>query len=61
MKNKVLVFCNNKVCPYRDCELRLKEDSLFRHITVIDLQSSCKRLANYLAKQINKYGNGSSL
>lgn len=50
------VFCNNKMCPYDDCDLKWKHQIVNEGVekpTVIDLQSSCKRLTQYLANKIN--------
>lgn len=51
------VFCNNKICPYDDCDLKWKHQIEFDEDgdepTVVDLQSSCQRVTRYLADQIN--------
>lgn len=55
-----MVLCNNKVCPYLDCEQRYGHkdmDAPHDKITVADLQSSCMRLAKFLANQINNIRN----
>lgn len=55
--SKVSIFCNNKSCPFDDCERRVdrirskvKRDK----VTQINMQCICQRYTQFLADQLNK-------
>lgn len=54
------VFCNNRMCPFDDCEKKWKHQMEFDEDgdppTVLDLQCACMRVTKYLAEQITKAG-----
>jgi hypothetical protein len=54
---KISIYCNNKSCPYNDCERRvdrIRSKSRRDRVTQIDMQCTCQRYTQYLADQLNK-------
>lgn len=54
---KIVIYCNNKSCPFSDCECRvdrIKSEARRAEVTQIDMQCTCQRYTEYLAEQINK-------
>ena len=54
---KISIYCNNKSCPYNDCERRvdrIRSKSRRDQVTQIDMQCTCQRYTQYLADQLNK-------
>lgn len=54
---KISIYCNNKSCPYKDCERRadrIRSKARREQVTQIDMQCTCQRYTQYLADQLNK-------
>lgn len=54
---KYSIYCNNKSCPFKDCERRadgIKSKKKREQSTQIDMQCICQRYTQYLADQINQ-------
>lgn len=53
----VSYFCNNEICPYDDCKKRWKNqleyDEYGGEPTIVDLQSACSRLTQYIVDSLN--------
>lgn len=54
---KHTIYCNNKYCPYDDCERRvsrIRNKEKQKQVTQIDMQCICQRYTQYIADQLNK-------
>lgn len=57
MNTKLDIFCNNKMCPFKDCERRIdrvRSKKKREQATQIDMQCTCHRYTQYLADELNQ-------